>query len=159
MSYTVRQFVEGAFEEIGMAAYVFDLTPDMMQSAAGRLYAMLAEWNAKGIRLGGPSSSNPAAIDLDTATNIPDSANETIIASLAVRLAPAYGKTVSQDTKITAKQGYNTILSRATFPPEQQFPTGVPAGAGNKPWRWDNPFLNPPVDPLLAGQDGPLDWN
>lgn len=145
MSYTVRQFVERAFEEIGMASYVFDLSPDMLQRAAGRLYAMLAEWNAKGVHISAPSTGNPDSIDLDTETTIPDIANETIIASLAIRLAPSYGKTVSVDTKVTAKQGYTTLMSLSAFPREKQFPSTLPAGAGNKPWL--DPFMPPPTNP------------
>jgi len=39
-------------------------------------------------------------------------------------------------------------------------PGSMPAGAGNKPWRvYDDPFLRRPVDPLLAGQDGPIEFN
>jgi hypothetical protein len=64
------------------------------------------------------------------------------------------------ETKITAKTAYNTLLSRATYPVEQQFPNTVPSGAGNKPWRvYDNPFLASPEDRVNAGPDGPLEYN
>lgn len=62
-------------------------------------------------------------------------------------------------TKVTAKETYNTLLSRAAAPLEQQLPGTMPSGAGNKPWRvYDDPFLRPPVDPVLAGQDGPIQF-
>jgi hypothetical protein len=35
----------------------------------------------------------------------------------------------------------------------------MPAGAGNKPWAVDNPFLDPPKDRLLAGQDSAIDFD
>jgi hypothetical protein len=54
MGYTKRQFISAAFEEIGLASYVFDLQPEQLQSALRRLDAMMADWNAKGIRLGYP---------------------------------------------------------------------------------------------------------
>ena len=122
MGYTKRQFVTAAFEEMGLADYVFDLSPEQLESALRRLDAMLMEWNAKGIRLGYASASSPQDSDLDTETNVPDSAWEAVITNLAVRIAPGYGKTVSPDTKMVAKQGYNTLLQRATFPLEQQLP-------------------------------------
>ena len=159
MGYTKRQFVTAAFEEIGLADYVFDLTPEQLESALRRLDAMLMEWNAKGIRLGYASASSPQDSDLDTETNVPDSAWEAVITNLAVRIAPGYGKTVSPDTKMVAKQGYNTLLQRATFPLEQQLPETMPSGAGNKPWWYDNPFLQRPVDPVDAGSDGPIEWS
>jgi hypothetical protein len=52
MSYSKRQFVEAAFEEIGLASYVFDLQPEQIDSACRRLDTMMAQWNAVGIRLG-----------------------------------------------------------------------------------------------------------
>jgi len=38
-----------------------------------------------------------------------------------------------------------------------QFPKNMPAGAGNKPWRYNNPFLLPPADPVTVGPDGDLE--
>lgn len=160
MGYSKRQFVAAAFEEIGLASYVFDLQPEQLQSALRRLDAMMADWNGKGIRLGYPLPGSPQDSDLDEPSEVPDSANEAIITNLAIRIAPGYGKVVMPETKAVAKDSYNTLLQRATMPPEQQLPATMPAGAGNKPWRvYDNPFIRPPVDPVDAGPDGPLDFN
>ena len=160
MGYTKRQFISAAFEEIGLASYVFDLQPEQLESALRRLDAMMADWNAKGIRLGYPLPSSPQDSDLDEETNVPDSAYEAIICSLGIRLAPSYGKTVMVETKTTAKQGYDILLQRATFPLEQQLPATMPAGAGNKPWRiYDNPYVRPPYFPVNAGPDGPIEYN
>jgi hypothetical protein len=91
---------------------------------------------------------------------VPDSAYEAIICSLGIRLAPSFGKTVMIETKTTAKQGYDILLQRATFPLEQQLPGTMPSGAGNKPWRvTDNPFVRPPYLPVTAGPDGPIEYN
>jgi hypothetical protein len=160
MGWTKRQFVTQAFEEIGLAAYVFDLSPEQLQSALRRLDSMMASWNAKGIRLGYPIPSSPDNSSLDEETNVPDSANEAIYTNLSTRIAPGYGKTVSEQTKATAKDAYNTLMSLAAMPPQQQMPGTMPAGAGNKPWRvYDDPFLRAPVDPILAGEDGPIEFN
>jgi hypothetical protein len=160
MGYTKRQFILAAFEEIGLASYTFDLQPEQLESARRRLDAMIADWNGKGIRLGYPIPSSPQDGSIDEETNVPDSAYEAIICSLGIRLAPSYGKQVMPMTMATAKQGYDTLLQRATFPLEQQMPSTMPAGAGNKPWRvYDNPFLRPPVNPVQVGPDGPLELN
>jgi hypothetical protein len=160
MGYSKRQFVTAAFEEIGLASYVFDLQPEQLQSALRRLDSMMADWNGKGIRLGYPIPGSPQFSDIDAQSEVPDSANEAIITNLAVKIAPGYGKQVMPDTKATAKETYNTLLSRAAAPLEQQLPGTMPSGAGNKPWRvYDDPFLRPPVDPVLAGQDGPIEFN
>jgi hypothetical protein len=160
MGYTKRQFILAAFEEIGLASYTFDLQPEQLESARRRLDAMIADWNGKGIRLGYPIPSSPEQGSIDEETFVPDSAYEAIICSLGIRLAPSYGKQVMPMTMATAKQGYDTLLQRATFPLEQQLPSTMPAGAGNKPWRvYDNPFLRPPVNPVQVGPDGPLELN
>jgi hypothetical protein len=160
MGYSKRQFVAAAFEEIGLASYVFDLQPEQLQSALRRLDAMMADWNGKGIRLGYPLPGSPQDSDLDEPTLVPDSANQAILTNLAIRIAPSYGKVVMPETKAVAKDSYNTLLQRATMPPEQQLPATMPAGAGNKPWRvYDNPFIRPPVNPVDAGPDGPLQFN
>lgn len=160
MGYSKRQFVSAAFEEIGLASYAFDLQPQQFESALRRLDAMIADWNGKGIRLGYPLPSSPQFSDLDAQSEVPDSANEAIITNLATRIAPSYGKQVMPQTMMTARNAYQTLLSRATMPFEQQLPGTMPSGAGNKPWRvYDDPFLRRPVDPLLAGQDGQIQFN
>jgi len=160
MGYTKQQFISAALEEIGLASYVFDLQPEQLESALRRLDAMMADWNAKGIRLGYPLPSSPQDSTLSEETLVPDSAYEAIICSLAIRLAPSFGKQVMVETKTTAKQGYDILLQRATFPLEKQLPATTPAGAGNKPWRvYDNPYVRPPYFPVDAGPDGPLEYN
>jgi hypothetical protein len=160
MGYSKRQFVSAAFEEIGLAAYVFDLQPQQIESALRRLDAMMADWNGKGVRLGYPLPGSPENSDLDAESAVPDSANEAIITNLAIRLAPSYGKQVMVQTQTVARNAYQTLLSRATMPPEQQLPGTMPAGAGSKPWRGNNdPFLHKPEESLLAGQDGEIEYN
>jgi hypothetical protein len=159
MGYSKRQFVSSAFEEIGLASYTFDLQPEQFESAMRRLDAMIADWNGKGIRLGYPLPGSPQDSDLDEQTNVPDSAFEAIICNLAIRIAPGFGRQVMIETKTTAKQAYDVLLQRATFPLEKQLPAQMPSGAGNKPWRmYDNPFVRPPASPVDAGPDGPIEY-
>ena len=157
MSWTKLQFVQQAFRKAGLAAYVFDLTPDQLDSAMHDLDAMMATWNAKGIRLGYPVPTSPENATLGQETNVPDSANEAIYLNLAIRIAPDFGKMIPPEVKVSAKLAYDALLSRAAMPDEMQLPS-MPSGAGNKSWRTDNPFLTAPVDPLLAGQDSAIDF-
>lgn len=111
MSYTKRQFVEAALEEIGIASYHFDSSPSMLQSAVRRLDAMLATWNAEGIRINYLLPTEPENSNLDDETGVPDSADQAIITNLAIILAPSYGKVVSAKTTVTAKRSYNALLT------------------------------------------------
>lgn len=160
MGWTKRDYIEQAFEEIGLASYVFDLTPEQLQSALRRLDSMMAEWNAKGLRLGYPLPLSPGQSNLDEQTYVPDLANEAIYTNLGIRIAPSFGKGVMPDSKGIAKTAYNTVVLAFSMPIEQQLPGTMPAGAGNKRWRnFDSPFLRKPVDPVLAGEDGILNYN
>lgn len=157
MGWTKRQFVMQAFEEIGYASYSYDLLPEQLQAALRRLEALIATWNGKDIVLGYPLSSNPTSAELDTATNVPDAANEAIYTNLAIRIAPMVGKTCSPETKQAARSSYMQLLSRFTKPQEMQFPASMPSGAGNKPWRTDDPFLPGPDDTTGDGDGGTID--
>lgn len=159
MSWTKRQLVVQAFEEIGYASYAYDLQPEQLQAGLRRLEALIATWNGRGVRLGYPLSNNPNTAELDVNSNVPDSANEAIYTNLAIRIAPIVGKTVSVETKQAARSAYMELLSRFTKPEEQQLPGTMPAGAGNKPWRQDQPFLPSPEDQIDAGGDGPIQFN
>jgi len=160
MGWTKRDFVTQAFEEIGYASYIYDAMPEQLESVLRSLDAMMATWNAKGIRVGYPVPSSPSEGSLDEETGVPDAANEAIYLMLACRIGPRFGKTIPQDTKQAAKDAYDTLLIKIAQPLEMQFPNTTPSGAGNKPWRTNNrPFLNTPVDPLLAGQDDDIDFS
>jgi len=159
MAYTKREFVTAALEEIGLASYVFDAQPEQLQSALVRLDAMMANWNGKGIRLAYPLPATAGGSSLDQDTFVPDSANEAIITNLAVRIAPSYGKAVSPDTKATARDAYNLLLSRAAMPPEMQLPDTMPAGAGWKSWTLYGVYINPPTDPIETGGEGDLEFS
>ena len=153
MSWTKREFVNAAFEEIGLAAYVYDLTPDQLQAALRKLDSMMATWNSKGIKLFYPLPSSPGNSDLDENTGVPDRANEAIYTNLAIRIAPSFGKMVSQETKSTAKSAYDFLINIAAKPHEMKFPTNYPLGSGHKTWRQDDPFVISEGDNVIIGPD------
>jgi hypothetical protein len=151
MSWTKQQLIEQAFGELALASYIYDLSPEELQAALRRMDAMLATWNAAGIRLGYPLPSSPSGSNLNDESGLPDAAIEAVYLNLAIRTAASKGKQLSQDTRNAAKAAYDVLLMRAAMPPEMQYRSGIPAGAGNKPWRMqNNPFLQPPADPLVA---------
>lgn len=134
MAYTKRQLIEDAFEEIGLANYVFDLQAEQTNGALRKLDRMLAAWNVKGIRLGYPLTSNPDNSSLNSDSNLQDAANEAVVLNLAIRIAPSVGKVVSMDTKASAKRAYNALLAISAMPEQRQL-TQLPRGQGNKSWR------------------------
>lgn len=150
MGWKKLDFVTQAFEEIGYASYIYDAMPEQLESVRRTLDAMMATWNAKGIRVGYPIASSPDGGSLNDETGVPDSANEAIYLNLACRIAPRFGKAVQEETRKFAKEAYDSLLIKLAHPLEMQLPSSMPSGAGNKRKR---PFLDGPIDPLLAGRD------
>ena len=160
MSWTKRELISQAFEELGLAAYVFDLTPEQWLSALRRMDAMVGGWNANGVRIAYPLSTSPQTSDLDQDSGIPDYAFEALFLGLAVRLAPSYGKTVSPQSAMFADMAYSNMANQVAIPtPERQLPHTMPRGAGTKPWRnFNNPFIREHQEDILAGSDNPIDF-
>lgn len=151
MPWTKRQIVMEAFSEIGKGDYQFDMQPEEFQSALRRLDMMVAAWGAtQNIRIGYIGGNGFG--DIGAETELPDWGIEAMYLNLAIRIAPGYGKTVSPDTKINAKQALENIMNN-TVTIEPRYIGGY-AGAGAGLW---NPTL-PPYEPLIeAGAGGDLD--
>ena len=149
MGWTKRQFISAAFEELGLADYVFDLSPDQIQSALIRLDSMVGGF--KGLFIHWPFSTSPSDANLDIDTKCPDYAIVGIFLNLAIHLAPSYGKQVSQDTRTNAKNAYDTIVTwSSNLPPTLQMQRTL-SGAGNKSWRRSiSTFIEQSEEPLTV---------
>ena len=160
MAWTKKQFIIAALDELAISNYEFDISPDELQSCLIKLDAMMAKWNARGIRIGYPIPPGQSSSSLDDVTNVPDSSIEAIYTNLAIRISPSFGKIVSSDTKLCAKEAYNILKSRAASPGQMQLPGEMPAGAGNKNWQYSgDPFIRPPSDEIEAGSDAIIEYN
>ena len=154
MSYTKLELVKGALTEIGMGSYLFDLASDQLDAALARLDAMMAEWNGRGIRLNYPIANSPAELEGGDASGIPDYAVEAVITNLAIRLAPAYGKGVSIDTKATATRGMSTLYAKAAKPKPIRLGV-ILAGAGAKS---SIPFLPEQEDEVVRKVEDSIEF-
>ena len=114
---------------------------------------MMAEWSSRGILLAYPISKEEDSLPDDDSL-VPDWTWEAIATNLAIRIAPSYGKTVSPETKTTAKRGYTTICSVFSKPKEMQFGS-IPKGAGYK--SIDRPYTPAPVSHTLEPIDESFD--
>lgn len=156
MSYTKRQLVQGAFEEIGMADYVFDLQAEQLQGALRRLDSMMAEWTGRGVSLGYMVPSVPDNSDISEDSGLPDWAANAVILNLACRIAPTYGKIILPQTQNGAKMALDTVMNNVTKTYPVQFPSSLPTGAG---WKSRTvPFNPPPTDPVIDKPEPALDF-
>lgn len=162
MSWTKRQLLDAAFEEMALAGYVFDISPDEQVSAVRRLDSMMATWGGPGIgiRIGYNATVDPKASDPNQASGIPDWANEAVYLNLAIRLASGYGRNMPKTTTAPAKAAYDALVSGVASGIPQMQPMGnLPIGAGYKRRFAPYPFVSQPADRLTAGDDSLLDFN
>lgn len=146
MNWTKRELINNAFNEIGLAGYNYDLTPDQLQKALQYMDGMMGEWMVKGIQVNWPFAASPSDADLDTVVDLPVYAQLPIWLNAAVHIASSFGKTLSNTTNSKAHASYTTLLGVFATPCEKSFTDTLPLGAGNKPWRYgDNLVFFPPV--------------
>lgn len=158
MGWTKRDLIDGAFAELALGSEAWDVTAGEQTLALRRMDAMLADWEQRGIRLGYPIPDGPKADDLDADSGVPSSAVQAIQTGLAVRMAPTLGKQVHPSTQATARDSFQWLLKAAAMPQEQQLPSTMPRGAGNRVWRnTQRPFFpKPDTGPLDIAAGGDL---
>lgn len=149
MAYTKGDLVRAALNELGMADYEFDITPEELSSGVRRLDGMMAAWSDMNLHLSYDTGGSS-----EDSSGIPSVAWEAVISNLACKLAPSYGKQVAPEVRMTAKASLNTLLSTSTVPRQAQFQT-MPRGAGYK--SVDRRFTAPPEDRYLEPVDDGVD--
>ena len=148
MSWTKRQLIEQAFDSVGLASFVFDLTPEQLNSALNQLDAMMASWEEQGVWTGYCFSDNQECSDLDQDSRLPAGAYLAVYSNLALNLAPSYGKMADPRLVATAKQSYNVLTKASIRMVPLQLPATTPVGAGNKGWgSYGTRFARPPIPP------------
>jgi hypothetical protein len=156
MGYSKREIILAAFEEIGIASYVFDLQAEQLQSALRKLDSMMSMWESKGIRIGYTSVSTPDNSDMDDQSGLPSKAIEAVTLNLAIRLAPSFGKSVPMEIHKGAKQAYVALLSASASPVESVLANTLPLGAGSK---IRGGFITPLPDNIDLQDDSILEFN
>lgn len=147
MSWTKRQLVTKAFSKSGLGGTAANVSASQLQDALFDLDSMMAMWKSKGINLGYPIPTTQAASSLDDNALVPVWANSAIYLNLAIILSGDLGKIVAPSVSMAAKDAYDTMIKDMAQPIPMQFPSTMPAGAGNKPWRgYSEVYLNTPID-------------
>jgi P22 tail accessory factor len=144
MAWTKKQVIKQAYEELGIASYEFDVSPEEMQTGLRILDLLMAEWNIHGIRV-----SYNSGDDIAAQTGVPDWAVNALFLTLAVRLAPSLGKTPAAETKAAQKSAYSVLMAKMVAPTKIS-----PAGYGGSGSRYPN--LRGAAALIETGPDGNL---
>ena len=154
MSWTKKQLIDYAFNELGLASYTYDMMPEQYQIALNKLDAMLALWNSAGLNISyNLTSINSNSIEQDS--GLADFMNEAVYLNLAIKLAPSFGKIVMPETKVSAKQAYSMALNKLVKPAPLQRDYFAIAGSGNQR---DTLFLQSPQDEIEISNSTNLEY-
>lgn len=141
---TKRTVCYMVFEEVGLAGYEFDGTPEEYASMLRRLDVQMAEWSTVyTVPYNAPPQIGTG--DLDDESGIPDDAVNYLVLTIAKRFAPLIGKTLSKESLIALKEAQGVFTGRYSLNAQRVIPYGTPMGAGKKPWGvwWPYGFNGP----------------
>lgn len=156
MSWSKREIILQALEEIGIHKYEYDSTAEDLQNAQRILDSMMGGWINSGIIFEPqyPLTTNLSATNIDDDTNAPFEAIETMYLLLAIRLAPGYGKTVNRDTKLDAKVSYTGLLRNYVKGFEQSLGRFIRGAAAKRPlYPWNNTQLETQAELAMAAEN------
>lgn len=156
--WTKGQLVDAAYEELALANYSIDRTPEESQAALRRMDAMVAGWESRGMSLGYSLPASPDGSSLNDPSGIADGDAEAVFLNLAIRLAASKGKALPLETKATAEQAMQRLLNASAQPSEMLRRDNVFAGAGNRRYgtRRNTYLPNPQDQPVSIALGGDL---
>lgn len=131
---TKRAIIEKAFVEIGLSPYEFDPQPEEYTSALHRLDDLMAEWAGPGnnMDLGYNFPPQYGGGELEDVAGVPNFAVNTIGLQLALRVMPAIGKTMSNETRVALAQGMVALRTATAVIPEARYRRTTALGSGNR---------------------------
>lgn len=124
-----RDIIELAFGELAMAGYEFGRTPDEIRDALLRLNAMMREWPFSTLGYQQPDYGNGSAEDV---SGVDPQWLNVIASKLALRIAPAFGASMSPDAKANLATAMSLLQAGAATIPTMPLARNTPRGAGNR---------------------------
>jgi hypothetical protein len=132
VGWSKRAIVVQSFEEAGLAAVVFDLEPEQLDSALRKLDTFAAELVGQGIRTSYALSADPEGSDLDDDSGLPATDVSAYYLNLSLRIGPAFGKTIQPDTRNAAKAALDGLIKRSVVVGCVPYSSTLPRGTGNR---------------------------
>ncbi len=148
---TALDIINRAASKIGVKRAGSPLEDDEITDAISELNNMMLELDASGTKLGYTVVS-----DSSDEITTPDWSYGAIEGQLAIRLAPEYEVSISQELAAQASASWNTVLKRTVSIGHVQFPSTLPIGSGNQYYYWQRFFLDGYANDLETGAGGTL---
>lgn len=140
---TKRLVVDMAYDEVRMAVPEFQVNPNELNTVLTKLDMLMDEWKVSGIDLGYNAPSIPGNGDLEDPIGIPNAALHSVALYLALRVSPAFGKTLSGETRAAMALSMSNLRGMTAHIPNMRLPRTTPLGQGNRYLFFNNfPFAN-----------------
>lgn len=130
---TNKQLIDRAYDMMGMSGEVFGRPVDEYTLGQRTLNAMMEEWP---FNLMGYIGADYGDGDLEEKSGIASKYREGVSAELAMRLAPAKGKTLAPAMIRTLNRASAIVYADFSVPAQVEFPQGTISGNGRY-----SPFL------------------
>lgn len=151
MSETAATVITSALQEILVQASEAPLEPDEIQDAIRYMNRFMAQLAADGIALGYTDVASTS-----DAITIPDGAINGLVFNLAIKLASQFGKAVSPELALNAREAKNTMRNIAVTIGRSHFPNTLPIGSGNEFDGGATHFYPDNTGQILNEQTGPI---
>lgn len=159
MATTKSDIVASALNKLAVTGFDYEIDPEELKAGVVALEYLMADWDARGIKIGYRFAADPETANISDPCGLPDIGYRAVVYQLAIDLADTYGKQVTQSIAAGANSAMTSLLSAIQFIPEMQYPNRMPRGSGNT-LRWNrwNRFYRQ-TDTLDADNAGPIDTN
>jgi len=130
------------FEEVGLAGYEFDRSPEQDISALSKMDVLMAQWQAQRMNLNYNFPSSMGGGDPSDVAGVPDFAIDAIAVSVAMRVAPGMGKSMSVESRRALTESMTMIRAVTAKIPCMSLTRTTPIGMGNRyrstvwPYAW-----------------------
>lgn len=128
-----RTIIDAAYDDCGMAGYVFGRSEEEYSSALRKLNAMMYEYPFSGLGFIPPDRGDGS---IEEPSGIAFKYQNAVSSMLALRLAPQMGKALSVEQRKAMSHSMSLLYADVAVPVEMTWPTKTIAGNG-KFW----PFL------------------
>ena len=124
-----RNILEIAFENCGSAGFEFERTPEEYNSALRKLNVMMYEWPWNLLNFNQPTYGAGVVDDL---SGIPNDTIGAVAMTLALRIAPTMGATLSPEASAELVRARSIVEANYSVIPTQYLGDDTVVGAGNR---------------------------
>jgi len=138
--------IEDAYHMIGVKNSEVALIPSEIEIAVRHLNRVMLRYESNGLHFG-----QSKVLDETGNTNIPDWAEELIISSLAISLAPSFSMQVDPALLMLKDEALSSVRRILVDTPCSRLPSILPVGAGNYQYNYRRKFFPRPEQSLNDG--------